>query len=294
MPCIVYNKSHCSSLWCYKQSTMNRICLKNKVIAITGSTGGLGQALSLELAKKGALLALMDIDSEKLKLQASELSGLALEVDVTGLDSIEAAMAKANDHFGKIDIIIANAGITKMAPMISSSEKDFSQVIDINLNGPWRTFKAALPYISESSGYMAAICSMASFVHCPLQASYAASKAGLHAVCNSVRMEVKHLGIDVGSYHPTFFPSPLMDGVTSDPVGNKLWGGNKEGPWKMITVEEVVSDIISGIEERAELVVIPKRKTLVAKASGFFRRYIERRGFKGNEIQEAISLSQRS
>ncbi|WP_412463433.1 SDR family NAD(P)-dependent oxidoreductase [Halobacteriovorax sp. RT-2-6] len=271
---------------------MNRIDLKDKVIVITGSTGGLGAALSVELAERGAKLALMDIDSEKLRKQASELGGLALSIDVTSYESLELAMAKVFDYFGKIDIVVANAGITKMAPMISSSEKDFSQVIDINLNGPWRTFKAALPYITQSKGYMAAICSMASFVHCPLQASYAASKAGLHAVCNSVRMEVRHLGVDIGSFHPTFFPSPLMDGVTSDPVGNKLWGGNKEGPWKMISLEEVVSEIISGIEQRAEQVVIPKRKTLVAKASGFFRRYIERRGFKGNEIEEAISLSQ--
>ncbi|AYF43411.1 KR domain protein [Halobacteriovorax sp. BALOs_7] len=59
----------------------------------------------------------------------------------------------------------------------------------------------------------------------------------------------------------------------------------------MITVEEVVDEILNGLEDRAELVVIPKRKTLVAKASGFFRRYIEKRGFKGNEVQEAIELA---
>ncbi|WP_419172758.1 SDR family NAD(P)-dependent oxidoreductase [Halobacteriovorax sp.] len=265
--------------------------LKNKVIAITGTTGGLGKALSLELEKRGAKLALMDFDVEQVNKQASELNALGLEVDITDYESIKKAMAKVNDHYGQIDIVIANAGITQMAPMTTTDERDFSRVIDINLNGSWRTFKAALSYIEESKGYLAAICSMASFVHCPLQASYAASKAGMLAVCNSIRLEVKHLGVDVGSYHPTFFPSPLMDNVTSDPVGHKLWGGNKEGPWKMITVEEVVDEILNGLEDRAELVVIPKRKTLVAKASGFFRRYIEKRGFKGNEVQEAIELA---
>lgn len=268
-----------------------KVQLANKVIVITGSTGGLGRALCLELIQSGAKLALLDLSLEAVESQAKELNSLGLGVDVTNFESIENAMAEVYAHYGRIDIVIANAGITQMAPMLTTDDKDFSRVIDINLNGAWRTFKAALPYVTESKGYLAAICSMASFVHCPLQASYAASKAGLHAVCNSLRLEVKHLDIGVGSFHPTFFPSPLMDGVKSNPVGDKLWGGNKQAPWKMISIEEVVSDIITGLQERSELVVIPKKKTLVAKASGFFRKYIERRGFQKDEIQEAISLA---
>lgn len=268
--------------------------VQNKVIAITGSTGGLGNALCIELQKRGAKLALMDVDFEKVSLQArnfSEAHVKAIEIDVTNMACVEKAMAIANEYFGKIDIVIANAGITHMAPMVTTDSKDFERVIDINLNGPWRTFKAALPYVSKEQGYLAAICSLASFVHCPLQASYAASKAGLHAVCNSIRLELKHLNVGVGSFHPTFFPSPLMEDVVNNPVGNKLWGGNANGPWKMITVDEVVRDIVAGIETREEMVVIPRRKTIVAKAAGFFRKYIEKRGFKGSEIQEAIDLA---
>ncbi len=266
--------------------------VKDKVIAITGSTGGLGRALSYELVKRGAKLALIDLDLTQVNELARDLDAVGFSADVRDYSSLEVAMKEINSHYGCIDIVIANAGITQVAPMMTTNEEDFSRVIDINLNGSWRTFKAALPYIALSEGYMAAICSMASFVHCPLQASYAASKAGLHAICNSIRLEVKHLGVDVGSFHPTFFASPLMDGVTSDPVGEKLWGGNQSGPWKMISIDEVVREIIQGIEQRSEQIVIPKRQTLIAKASGFFRRYIERRGFKGNVVEEAISLSQ--
>lgn len=108
-------------------------------------------------------------------------------------------MTDAAEHFGRIDIVIANAGIDTMAPMASIDPAAFERVIDINLTGVWRTFRAALPDVQTHQGYLLAVSSMAAYS--PLQASHTASKAGVWAMCDSIRLEVRHLGVGVGSAH---------------------------------------------------------------------------------------------
>jgi len=274
---------------------MPKYDLTNRVVAITGSTGGLGSALAAALRAKGARLALFDLDLAQVEAQAKTLGGLSLArgwtANVRSMESLDAAMAEAAAHFRHIDVVIANAGIDTMAPMATLNPEAFERVIDINLNGVWRTFRAGLPYVQKRQGYLMGISSMAAFVHSPLQASYTSSKAGVWALCDSVRLELQHLGVGVGSVHPTFFPTPMMDDVVTDPAGRALWGGNDKGLWKMVSRESVVRDIVAGIERRADMVVVPKRNTIIAKAPGLFRRFIERAGFRGKNIQQAIKLA---
>lgn len=269
--------------------------LRGRVVAITGAAGGLGSALAAALRAKGAHLALFDLDPAKIEAQAKTLGGPSLArgwtANVRSMESLEEAMAEAAAHFGHIDVVIANAGIDTMAPMATLNPEAFERVIDINLTGVWRTFRAGLPYVQKRQGYLMGISSMAAFVHSPLQASYTSSKAGVWALCDSVRLELRHLGVGVGSAHPTFFPTPLMDDVVADPAGRALWGGNDKGLWKMVSREEVVRDIVAGIERRADMVVVPKRNTVIAKAPGLFRRFIERAGFRGQDVQQAIQLA---
>jgi len=269
--------------------------LANKVVAITGSTGGLGSALAEALHARGARLALFDLQADRLTAQIRAFGrpshALGWTADVRSFESLEAAMANAADHFGQIDVVIANAGVDTMAPMATIDPAAFDRVIDINLNGVWRTFRAGLPHVQKQRGYLLAISSMAAFVHSPLQASYTGSKAGVWAMCDSIRLELRHLGIGVGSAHPTFFATPLMDDVVADPAGRALWGGNDRGFWKMIPREQVVRDIVAGIERRADMIVVPKTNAIVAKAPGFFRRFVERAAFRSSDIERAISLA---
>ncbi|WP_334037688.1 SDR family NAD(P)-dependent oxidoreductase [Burkholderia gladioli] len=193
---------------------MSTYKLANKVVAITGSTGGLGSALAEALHARGARLALFDLEADRLTAQIRSFGHpsdvLGWTADVRDFESLEAAMAHAADHFGQIDVVIANAGIDTMAPMATLDPAAFDRVIDINLNGVWRTFRAGLPFVQQQRGYMLAISSMAAFVHSPLQASYTASKAGVWAMCDSIRLELRHLGIGVGSASDIF--SDTLDG----------------------------------------------------------------------------------
>ncbi|WP_062784818.1 SDR family NAD(P)-dependent oxidoreductase [Novosphingobium capsulatum] len=269
--------------------------LAGRVVVLTGSTGGLGRAVAMALRDKGARLALLDIDRAAVYAQVRDLGGgsdvWGGHVDVRSWPTVESAIDAAAHHFGRIDVAIANAGVATASPMEKISPEAFDRVIDINLNGAWRTFRAALPHVRQHKGYMLAVSSMAAFVHSPLQAHYTASKAGVWAMCDSIRLEVRHLGVGVGTIHPTFFATPMMDGVLADPAGVKIWGGNRGGLWKMVSLDEVVQGIIRGVERRDDMIVVPRKNMLVARAPGVFRRLVERVGFRDADIKAAIAAA---
>jgi len=271
--------------------------LNGRVVAITGATGGLGSILAHKLLARGARLALFDLDEAATNRLAQSLAGeqraKAWRADVRSYQDLQSAMDSAAAHFGRIDVVIANAGIDEVSPMATMPPAAFDRVIDINLNGVWRTLKAGLPHVARQHGYLMAISSMAAFVHSPLQAHYTASKAGVWAMCDSIRLEVKHLGVGVGSAHPTFFHTPMMDQVHADAAGVKLWGGNKGGLWRMISRDQVADGVIRGIERRSDMIVLPAQNTLVAKAPGLFRKMAETLGFKSTDIVEAIALAEK-
>ncbi len=197
--------------------------LEDRVVAITGSTGGLGSAVAKALVAKGAKLALFDLDGAATAAQAKALGddrqARGWPVDVGSLASLETAMDETARHFGGIDVAIANAGIMAVESILTADPGRFERVVDVNLNGVWRTFRTALPHVQPREGYLMAISSMAAFVHSPMQAPYTASKAGVWAMCDSIRLELRHLGVGVGSVHPTvfFFATPMMDVIHTGP-----------------------------------------------------------------------------
>ena len=109
-------------------------------------------------------------------------------------------------------------------------------------------------------------------------------------MCDSIRLEVHHLGVDVGSAHPTFFRTPMMDDVVADPAGRQLWGGNHKGLLKMVPIDTIINAIVAGIEKRAKRIVAPKSLALVAIAPGLFRPIVDR-AFPRPGIVRAIELA---
>lgn len=273
---------------------MNKYQLKDKVIVITGSTGSLGRAAAQALRNKGAKLALLDLDLHKVEMQANELGDSRVAAgwvaDVCSLESLENAMANVKKHFGKIDVVIANAGVGTPDSLEHMDPRTFERTIDINLNGVFRTFRTALPYVKDTQGYLLAISSMAAFVHSPLNTHYTSSKAGVWALCDSLRLELKHLNIGVGSFHPTFFQTPMMDAVHANPAGKEVWKGNT-GIWKYVPIEEVVADLVNGIEKRQDIIIVPKTNTFIARAPGLLRNLVEFIGFDRKQLKKTMLLA---
>ncbi|MDH0893386.1 MULTISPECIES: SDR family NAD(P)-dependent oxidoreductase [unclassified Pseudomonas] len=273
---------------------MTRYALEGRVIAITGATGGLGIAAAQALRMRGSRLVLLDLDRAVLDAQAAALGGPEVAagwvVDVRSLASLESVLDEAARHFGGIDVVIAGAGIGAPETLESMDPAGFERVIDINLGGVWRTFRAALPHVKKRRGYLLAISSMAAFVHSPLNAHYTASKAGVWALCNSLRLELRHDGVDVGSLHPTFFQTPMMEAVVDGPCSTLVWNRHR-GLWRFVALDEVVAALVECIERRRELVTVPRRNGLVAKAPGLLRRLIELIGFDAGRVAQAVRLA---
>ncbi|WP_032364646.1 SDR family NAD(P)-dependent oxidoreductase [Rhodococcoides fascians] len=272
--------------------------LAGRTIVITGSTGGLGSALATALRSRGANLALLDLDGDAAALHARSLGPAAVArgwaVDVTDLDSIRSAISSAARHFGRIDVVVANAGIAAVEPLESMDPGLWERIIDVNLSGVWRTFKASIPYVREQRGYLLAISSMAAFVHSPLNGPYVASKAGVWALCDATRLELRHHGVGVGSLHPTFFQTPMMDAVQADPVATTLWGGNRVGLFKMIPLDTVVAATVTGIENRSDMIVPTRTNAVAARVPGLIRPITDRIGFRNNVIPRAIELASKT
>ncbi|MCY1348656.1 3-phenylpropionate-dihydrodiol/cinnamic acid-dihydrodiol dehydrogenase [compost metagenome] len=277
---------------------MKHESLESRVIVITGASGGLGRALAHALHRQGARLALLDIDQGAVDGVASVLGERAdvrgWAADVRLLDNLLQVMAEVRQHFGRIDVVIANAGIDALAPASTIDPSLYERIIDVNLNGVWRTFRAALPYVRETQGYLLAMSSMAAFVHLPLQAAYSASKAGVWALCDSMRLELKHHGVGIGSAHPAAFPTPMTAAQTQSAGGKAMKADTNQGVWKMLSIDAVVARLVDGIGCREELIVIPGRNGLVAKAPGLFRGFIERFVFNRQHIRLAVDQAEAS
>jgi NAD(P)-dependent dehydrogenase (short-subunit alcohol dehydrogenase family) len=268
--------------------------IAGRTVAITGAAGGLGFALAEALRARKANLVLLDLDADAVAAQAERLGGHRVargwRADVRDLNSISEVIRDAVEHFGRLDVVVAGAGVGLLGSLASLEPDGWERTIDINLSGVWRTFKAALPYVQRQRGHLLAIASMASFVHSPLHASYTASKAGVWAMCDSLRVELRPIGVTVGSVHPTFFKTAMVDEALSDPAARSVWG-DFQGLFELAPLETVVRDIVRGIERRADQVVVPKRLTLTAKAPGVFRPIIDRFGFREANIRRALELA---
>lgn len=269
--------------------------MDGRVVVITGATGGLGQAASRALLAGRAKVALLDVDRAAVEGLAAELGDpgrvKGWVADVRSMESLHLACEDVAAHFGGIDVVIAGAGVSIAGSLGKLDSEDFTRVIDINLNGVWRTFKAAAPHVERTGGYLLAISSMAAFIHSPMHSQYTASKAGAWALCNSLRLELKQTGVQVGSLHPTFFKTPLMDVELDGPLSKYVWNRHR-GVWKFVPLDMVVTALIDCIERRRETVTVPESNWILANAAGFARKLLERIGFSDRRTRDALQYEQ--
>lgn len=192
--------------------------LNGKTAVITGSARGLGRAIALKLAQMGANIVLNDIpSSDALDQTAQEFQALGYKVavtrgDVRNIEDVEAMFKIAIDTFGSVDILVNNAGITKDMLMIKMTEKDWDDVLDINLKGAFFCTKvAAKIMMKQRSGRIINIASVAGVMGNPGQANYSASKAGLIGLTKSTAKELAARNITCNAVAPGLIQSKMTE-----------------------------------------------------------------------------------
>jgi NAD(P)-dependent dehydrogenase (short-subunit alcohol dehydrogenase family) len=184
-----------------------------KVVLITGAANGIGAEVARQLHKKGAKLVLTDVDAEQLTNISSRLGDsrvLAVVADVRDLSAMQAAVDSGVERFGGIDIVVANAGVATYGSVRQVDPLAFKTLIDVNVVGVFHTVRAALPSVVNRRGYMLIVSSGAAYTTFPGTAPYAASKAAVEHFANTFRLEVTHLGVQVGSAHMSWIDTPLV------------------------------------------------------------------------------------
>lgn len=234
-----------------------------KTVFITGGARGVGAEVARRLRQKGAKLVLTDLDEQPLAEIAAELGGdehvLTALADVRDLPAMQQAADAAVERFGGIDIVMANAGIASFGSVMQVDPEAFKRVVDINVVGVFNTARATLPAIIESRGYVLVVSSLAAFTSAPGLAAYHASKAGAEYFANTLRLEVAHLGVDVGSAHMSWIDTPLVQDAKSDLATFREMLTRMPGPLKKTTtVAECGAAFVKGIEGRKSRIYCPE------------------------------------
>ena len=233
--------------------------LRGKTVFITGAARGIGAESARRLAARGANVALAGLEPEELERVARQCGTNAawFECDVRDWDALERAVEGAVERFGGIDAVVANAGIAAAGMTRSIDPRAFERTLEVNLLGVWRTVRVCLPQLVESRGYALVIASLAAALHGPGIAAYAASKAGAEAFADSLRVEVKHLGVDVGVGYFSWIDTDMVRGGDAHPTLGHLRGEIRGPLGKTYPVSAVGEAVATGIAERRRWVVVP-------------------------------------
>ncbi|MFI9383016.1 SDR family oxidoreductase [Kutzneria sp. NPDC052558] len=233
--------------------------LAGKVVLITGAARGIGAETARRLSALGASVALVGLEREQLEATAEECGPQAgaWEADVTDWAALEAAVAGVKARYGRVDVVMANAGIAAGGFVRSIDPAAFERTIEINLLGVWRTVRVCLPHLIESRGYCLVVSSLAAVSHAPGMSAYAASKAGVDAFADSLRAEVRHLGVDVGTAYFSWIATDMVTSADQHPVLGKM-RGRLPGPLgRTYQVADVGKAVVLGMNRRASAIHVP-------------------------------------
>ena len=232
----------------------------NQVILITGAASGIGRQLALSLAAEGARIAALDLHADGLARLEADLAGKSVATaaaDVTDRSSLLAAVAGLENRLGPADLLIASAGIGIGTPALDFRPEDFEALIRVNLNGVANSIAAVLPgMLSRRRGHLSAISSLASFRGLPCMAGYCASKAGVNALLDSLRVELKPLGITVTTICPGWVRTPMTAKVEAAMP-------------HLLEVEDAVRRILDALRRRRAFVAFPRSSAFRIRILGW-------------------------
>jgi short-subunit dehydrogenase len=236
---------------------------KSKIVLLTGASSGIGEALAIELAKRGAVLGLLArrkdlLDEIAVKCEQAGGTARVFACDVVDEKGVHAAAESLRNEFGKIDVMIANAGIGGSSHAKHLEASEVRKVTEINFFGAVNAVTAVLPQmIEQTGGQIVAISSLAGFRGLPRSASYSASKAAMTNFFESLRLDLLNTNVDVTIIQPGFIRTPL-----TDDRANKM-------PFLM-ELDEAIPYFINAIEKRKKFAAFPWQLATLVRLARIF------------------------
>jgi short-subunit dehydrogenase len=258
--------------------------MKDKIVIITGASSGIGKALAYEFGIKGATVVLaarnittlqgIAIDLEKIGVNA-----LAIQTDVTIENDCRVLIEKTVEQFGKIDVLINNAGISMRALFIDLHLDVLRRLMDTNYWGTVYCSKFALPYLLKSKGSLLGVISIGGYIGMPGRSGYSASKFAVRGFLDSVRAENTKTGLHVLVVAPGFTTSNIRKAALL--ADGSMQGETPRDENHMMSAEEVASQVYKAVIKRKRNLILTfyqgKLSVLVSK---MFPRFVDKQIYK--------------
>ncbi len=196
--------------------------LKDRVSIITGAAGGIGLATARKFAREGAIAVLCDLSGDRLGEAAESIvaeggQAVGLALDVTDRSQVDAVVEQVLKRFGRIDVLINNAGITRDARLVNMTEAQFDDVIDVNLKAVFHCTQSVVPHmLARGRGAIVNASSVVGLYGNFGQTNYAASKFGVIGFTKTWARELGPKGIRVNAVSPGFIATQILDSIPDD------------------------------------------------------------------------------
>ncbi len=259
---------------------------KNKVVWITGASSGIGKAMAQQFSKAGSRLILSarregELEKVKQSLGAKDEDVLVLPLDLGKHEEMEGKVEIALQHFGRVDALINNGGISQRSLTIDTDFEVYKRLIDIDYLGTVALTKAVLPtFVKQQSGHYAVVTSLMGKFASPLRSGYCGAKHALHGFFDALRMEHEKDKINVTIICPGFIRTDISvnaltaDGSAQQKMDNATGGG--------MSPEECAARILKGMERDKFELLIGGKETIAVYVKRFFPRLLHRIVMRSN------------
>jgi NAD(P)-dependent dehydrogenase (short-subunit alcohol dehydrogenase family) len=263
--------------------------LSGRRVLVTGAARGIGAATARRLHARGAKVVVAGIEPERLARTAAECGdALAVVCDVRDREQVEAAVEAASEKLRGLDVVVANAGVAAQLPLVGGDPEVFERTIEVNLLGVYYTLRAAGPHIAHPGGYALAISSLAAAVHPPLLGAYCASKAGVEALADSLRIELAPSGARVGvAYFAELDTDMVRQGFGT--AASQRMRASRWSTLRVAPLEAGIDAIERGIARRSRRMVAPRWVGAVLPVRMLAQRVVE--AATRSSVGEALDIA---
>src|SRR5919198_3260951 len=232
--------------------------MQRPVAVVTGAARGIGLETARRLSASHRV-ALLDLDAEGIERAAEGLGDAVwAPCDIIDADAFATAIEQVVGECGGIDVCISNAGIATAGALRHLDPDVLAAQVNVNIVGNWRVIHACLPHVIARRGYVLGVASLAAIVAPLGLGAYGASKAGLEQLLNVLRIEVRHLGVDVGVAYFSWIDTDMLRGTEAQHPGFAAMRAGLRGPvGKTLPASEAAEAIARGVERRSRRVVGP-------------------------------------
>ena len=267
--------------------------LHGKVVLITGGTGGIGSATALELIRRGAKVAIVDVDpaAPRIAQRMSPHSAVGVLADVRVRSELDLAVADVVDRFGRVDVAIANAGIlSRAATLRATPTSSIECLLAVNVTGVVNTVQAAMDQVIAHHGQFVLISSVFAFLNGMGTIPYAMSKAAVEQLGRGLRVELAAHGVTTTiAYFSLIDTSMIKQGVDEDPVVVELLATLPRAMRKRLAPDTAAAALADGLAHRAPRVMVPSRWKSVSALRGLLAPALDSRLVGDRQTLAALS-----